>query len=208
MSIKRILSITIIFVMSLVISSCSIYKISKNPVANRFSRDDGKIADNSFQKIVEAIDKKDKEGLKKMFSAQALKETKDINDGIDYLMEFYKGKIVSNERALEVSESTNHGVDTSELKCFYTVTTDVDKYIVFFIDRIVDDKNPDNVGLYMVQIIKLSDRDKEFDWGSNTRCAGIYRPSDAKKIKLLTKGGRLSMTVFLYYIDQHENFSS
>jgi hypothetical protein len=116
-----------------------------------------------------------------MFSPQSLKEAKDIDGGIDYLMEFYKGKLDSKELALKVDDSSNHGVDISELKCFYTVTTDVDKYIVFFIDRIVDDKNPNNVGLYMLQIIKFSDEDKEFDWGNNTRCAGIYRPEDSKK---------------------------
>ncbi|WP_160680618.1 DUF5104 domain-containing protein [Clostridium sp. C8-1-8] len=172
------LSLVASIIISLVLSSCS---ISKNPVATRFSRDDDKIAETRFQNIIESIDRKDKKELKKMFSPQSLKEAKDIDGGIDYLMEFYKGKLESKELALKVNDSSNHGVDTSELKCFYTVTTDVDKYIVFFIDRIVDDKNPDNVGLYMLQIIKLSDRDKEFDWGSKTRCAGIYRPSDAKK---------------------------
>ena len=175
MNIVKLLLLITIITLSLGLSSCGNFK------ATRFSRDDGKIADTRFQKIIEAIDKKDKEELRKMFSPQALKEAKDIDGGIDYLMEFYKGNLESKERALTADDSSNYGKDTSELKCFYRVTTDVDKYIVFFIDQIVDDKNPDNVGLYMLQIIKLADREKEFDWGSKTRCAGIYRPTDTKK---------------------------
>jgi len=175
MTAKKLLLLIAIITICLGLSSCSILK------PGRFSRDDGKIAETRFQKIIEAIDKKDKKGLKNMFSPQALKEAKDIDGDIEYIMEFYKGNLESKDRAYQVDDSNNYGVDTSELKCFYTVTTDVEKYIVFFIDRIADDKNPDNVGLYMLQIIKLADREKEFDWGSKTRCAGIYRPADAKK---------------------------
>lgn len=163
-----------IIALSLNLSSCRF-------IVERFSRDDGKIADTRFQKIIEAIDKKDKVELKKMFSSQALKEANDIDNGIEYIMEFYKGNLESKERALQVNDSSNYVVDTSELKGFYTVTTDFDKYIVFFIDRTADDTNSDNIGLYMLQVIKFADRDKEFDWGCKTRCAGIYRPTSAKK---------------------------
>ncbi|EPR11484.1 hypothetical protein L323_11790 [Ruminiclostridium papyrosolvens C7] len=50
---------------------------------------------------------------------------------------------------------------------------------MFFIDQIVDRKSTDNIGLYMLQIIKESDKKKEFDGGGEkTRCAGIYRPQN------------------------------
>jgi len=117
-----------------------------------------------------------------MFSPEALKEAKDIDDGIEYIMQFYKGKIKSKDGTVVTSDSKNNGEKTSELECYYTVTTDVVTYIVFFIDQVIDTKNPDNVGLYMLQIIKLSDEEKEFDWGGDkTRCAGIYRPAETEK---------------------------
>ena len=59
------------------------------------SSNDEEIEDARFQKIVEALENKDKEGMKKMFSPNALKETEDIDGDIDYIMEFYKGKIIS-----------------------------------------------------------------------------------------------------------------
>lgn len=169
---KKLYLFTSAVILSLVLSSCGFR-------SEIMSRDDEKIADTRFEKIIEAIKSKDKVGLKKMFSQNALKEAKDIDGGIDYLIKFYKGKLISKDSAREGSDSNDFGERISELDCMYTVTTDADKYIVFFIDKLVDTKNPDNVGLYMLQIIKESDEDKEFDWGGDkTRCVGIYRPTE------------------------------
>ncbi len=174
MKIKKLLVLTIVIVFSLSLSACSFFQ------AGRFARDDKKIADTRFQKIIEALENKDKESLKKMFSPNALKEANDMDGGIDYIINLYEGKIISKNVAREGSGLNEDDERTSELKCKYTVTTDKDKYIVFFIDQLVDAKNPDNVGLYMLQIIKESDEDNEFDWGFIHKCAGIYRPDDTE----------------------------
>lgn len=168
MNIKKFMSFTAIIVLSLSLSSCG------------FARNEEKISYNRFQKIVEAIEKKDKDTLKKMFSPAALKEANDIDSGIEYVINLYKGKITEKDSARQGSDSKENGERTSELKSTYWVTTDKDKYIVFFIDKLVDTKNPDNVGLYMLQIIKESDEEKEFDWGNKIKCSGIYRPSGSK----------------------------
>lgn len=159
------------------LSSCSSYRAI-------LARDDKKYGEARFQKIIDAIEKKDKEELKKMFSPNALKEAKDIDGGIEYLMKFYKGKLLSKEGTYKAIHLKNDGKKTIEMSYFYMVKTDEDKYIVFFIEEAYDNKNPDNEGLYMLQIIKLSDREKEFDWGGDkTRCAGIYRPVETEKSK-------------------------
>jgi len=182
MNIKRLILFIIISALSLGLLSCS---SSKSMIKERLSElntnDDNKIADIRFQKIIEALENKDKEALKKMFSSKALKEAKDIDGGIDYIMEFYKGNMKSKEGTIPRKDSINNGEKKSELDCMYIVTTDEDTYIVFFIDQILDSKNPDNVGIYMLQIIKKSDREKEFDGGGDkTKCAGIYRPDTEK----------------------------
>ena len=150
------------------LSSCSSYNVA--------TRDDKKIAETRLEEIIEALEKEDEEALKDMFSSNALKQANEIDSGIEYVMNFYEGKVISIEGSLESSDSKNNGEVKSELKGFYIVTTDKDEYIVFFIDQLVNTQNPDNVGLYMLQIIKLEDRDKYFDWGNETICAGIYRP--------------------------------
>jgi hypothetical protein len=171
MRFMKFLSLITIIALSMGLSSCSSFRSELN------SRDDHKIADTRFQEIIDALDNKDSEALKKMFSTNALKEAYDIDGSISYLMGLYQGKVISKEPAYSGKGSKNNGEKTSELDCMYLVTTDKDKYLVFFIDKIVDTENPNNVGLYMLQIIKQSDREKEFDWGGDkTRKAGIYRP--------------------------------
>ncbi|OOM11659.1 DUF5104 domain-containing protein [Clostridium saccharobutylicum] len=175
MNIKRLLIFITIITLSLNLISC------RSILSTLGVKSDKEIAEARFQKIVECLEDNDKEGLKKIFSSNALKEAKDIDGSIDYISGFFKGKIQSKDVALEVSDHKDNGKNTRELKAFYTVITDEGTYIVFFIDQLVDTKNPDNVGLYMLQIIKESDEEKEFDWGGDkTRCAGIYRPSIAK----------------------------
>ena len=186
MNFKKLLSIIIIIALSFSLISCkSAGSMISDRKAELNSSDDRGTANKQFDKIMEALKNNDKGGLKKMFSPNALKEAKNIDGGIDYIMEFYKGKIKSkdaakDDAALEVSDYNDGGEKTSELKVYYTVTTDQDTYIVFFIKQLVDYKNPDNVGLYMLQIIKESDEDNEFDWGTYKRGAGIYRPDTAK----------------------------
>ena len=60
MNTKKLLSFVIIIVLSLSLLSCSYFRSELS------ARDDKKIADTRFQKIIEALEKKDKEGLKNM----------------------------------------------------------------------------------------------------------------------------------------------
>lgn len=168
--IRKILSLIIILLFTLNLSSCGSYRHEV------MSTNYDEIGDTRFDEIIDALNSKDSEALKDLFSNNALKNAEDIDGGIDYLMDFYSGEIVKKKDALDFEGGNDHGEKTGTLRCLYTVTTDQDTYIVFFIDEIVDTENHDNVGLYMLQIIKEVDRSKYFDWGDTTKCAGIYRP--------------------------------
>lgn len=183
MKVKALILFVIIITLSLGLLSCTSYKSMLNERLSELNtNNDNKIADTQFQNIIKSLENKDKEGLKKIFSPNAVKEANDIDGGIDYLMKFYKGKMKSrDEGTIPSTDLVEDGEKKRELDCKYEVTTDEDTYIVFFVYQRVDTKNPDNVGVYMLQIIKKSDEEKEFDWGGDkTRCAGIYRPSIAK----------------------------
>lgn len=62
MSIKKFLSFVTIITLSLGFTSCSSFRTEV------LLKDYDKISDTRFQNIIELLDKKDKEGLKKMFS--------------------------------------------------------------------------------------------------------------------------------------------
>ena len=179
---KRLLLFLIIGVISFSLSACGSSKSSATSGMPKLSTsNDDTIATTCFEKIIESLENKNKGELKEMFSPNALKEANDIDGNTEYIMNFYKGKIKSKISGLQASDLNEHGSIKRELRCMYIVTTDVDKYIVFFIYEKEDTNNPDNVGLYMLQIIKESDKSKEFDWGgAKTKCVGIYRPNTIK----------------------------
>ena len=170
----RILKIILVFLSLLILSSCGIFQTHGNIDNTGSAR---------FQDIIDAIQNKDNEAIVGMFSVNALNEADDIEGGADYLFDFFQGDVVSTKAASQTSGSNHNGEKYQKVRCMYIVTTSECKYIVFYTDILQDTEDPDNVGLYMLQIIKEADRDSEFDWGGEkTKCAGIYRPPVANDI--------------------------
>lgn len=171
---KKILLLIIVLI-SIVFSSCSSLH------AELFKQDNQELADMRLKQITESIESKDKEQLKTLFSVNALREANDIDGQIEYLMLFYQGKIVSKDNAIEGEASNDHGAKINEIIANYEIKTDVDNYVIYFIDVLKDTENPDNVGLYMLEIKKLKDKnDDALEWGGEVKCAGIYCPEETE----------------------------
>ena len=169
MKLKRLLFILISIIFTFGLSSCSLF------TGGVWSANDRNTAEDRFHQIMKTIEEKDAEGLKEMFSVNALKDADDIDGVIAYVMVFIKDDIISTDLALEVKESVDHGDKIVIIKCKAMLDAGND-YILFFTDVIEDAKNPDNVGLYMIQVLKEPYTKAEFDWGTEIKCAGIYRP--------------------------------
>ena len=139
---------------------------------------DDKKANTRFEQVIEAIKNKDKVALKSMFSKQALDKADDFDGSMDYLFEFFQGKVTSWEinGGPSVYETTDQGHNTKKFNSMYYVNTDKQKYIFYLIEWTVDTDHPDNVGLYTLRVIKAEDRDTEFCKYQDMK-AGIYRPT-------------------------------
>jgi hypothetical protein len=162
-------------IVTLGVTSCS------PPFLSRFKNNDRQMADEKLKKIIAALESGNNEALKGMFSKRALAEATDIDDGIKYAIQFYHGKMISQDGALDVLTQKDGKENKKIIKAFYTVKTDNDTFIVFFIDQTENTVSPDEVGLFMLQVIKESDRKEQFDWGGEkTYCAGVYRPKSNK----------------------------
>lgn len=171
--------ILLIFLVNIfLLSSCSIGG-SKTAMLNK--ENDDKKADARLDQVIEAIQNQDKEALRSMFSKQALDEAQDLDGSMDYLFKLFQGEVKSKKRdGLLASETINYGHNTKEVKSAYTVETDKQKYIFFFLECTEDTDNPDNVGLYTLRVIKAEDKDKEYglSW-QDKKIAGIYRPDES-----------------------------
>ena len=141
--------------------------------------DDGQKANARLEQVIEAIENRDKIDLRAMFSQQALAEAEELDERMDYLFDFIQGDIESWESSAGgVDESNRHGHKVKKTRYWYTVTTEEEEYLFFLLEYPVDTEHPENVGLYMLQVIKAEDRETQFDGGQDILCAGIYRPEE------------------------------
>ena len=169
---KNKLIISFLLISTLLLGSCTFGG------RGMISDDSRNIADEHLEQVLEAITNKDKDALRALFSKTALSEAEDIDGRMDYLFDFFQGKVLSWEFKSGAGDDDNtYGHKIKKYDSVYTVDTDKDKYLVFMIEYTEDTDHPENVGLYMLQVIKAEDRDTQFDWGNDTLCAGIYMPT-------------------------------
>jgi hypothetical protein len=134
-------------------------------------------AEAHIKKVADALQNHDKDALKAMFSKKALAEAKDIDGKMDYLFNFFEGKVLSLEfDGCLGSGKNDYGHKIKDMKAGEYVYTDKQKYMIFIWEYVLDTDHPDNVGIYMLQVIKAEDEDKESARINNTFYAGIYMP--------------------------------
>ncbi|QUH29776.1 DUF5104 domain-containing protein [Vallitalea guaymasensis] len=158
---KLKISFILIFNM-LVLSSCSLVDI-RLKMLNEV--DDEAIANARLEEVIEALENQDKDTLKALFSKQALDESNDFDINMNQMFEFFQGEVDSWEKSSGPSASTsnNHGHKTKQINSYYFVNTDKQKYFFLLHDNSVDTDNSDNVGLYLLLIVKAEDREKIYD---------------------------------------------
>jgi hypothetical protein len=146
----------------LFLSSCSIGG-SRTEMLNKDNNE--KKAEAILVHVIEAIKNQDKDAMRAMFSKQAADDADDFDGGVDHLFGFIQGEIDSWEKldGPTVFESNNYGHKTKEVSSYYYVNTDKQKYFFLLRDYPVDTDNPDNIGLYMLLVVKAEDEEKIYD---------------------------------------------
>ena len=145
-------------------------------IGRMFISCEDKIADERLEQVLSSIKAEDKGALKALFSKQALEETNDFDNGVDYLFDLFQGDVESWEREKwSSSESIQYGEKSVEIRSWYTVSTDKDNYLFFIYDFTEDTINPNNEGLYTLRVVKA----EEFaGYWQDIVIAGIYKPED------------------------------
>ena len=97
-----------------------------------FFDNDDKVAEKRMKQVIQALENQDREGLKAMFSKQALAEADTFDESMDYLFEFFQGEVESYDGGLgPVGEEIRYGKKMKEVKSAYDVITDKGKYVFF-----------------------------------------------------------------------------
>ncbi len=132
---------------------------------------------DTLELILDSISTKDSESLKSIFSSQALDEIDDFGSDIEYLFEFFQGEVGDWEirTGPQVSETNDHGKKTKEMKTWYNVKTDSNKYVVFILEYTEDTEHAENLGVYALRIVNEEDVDTQMTFWQDMVNPGIYR---------------------------------
>lgn len=160
----------LVFVSILLFISCN--KITEDREMGRLLMNEGVIANAQSEIIMTAIKGEDSEAIENLFSKKSLSEA----DGFDSndLFDFIQGDIISWEVDHGASsESIEYGKRSRMVQYSITINAIQEEYLIFVIDYDTDTINPDNEGIYMLEIIKLEDKSKMEAWQDRMR-PGIY----------------------------------
>lgn len=143
-----------------------------------FEDKDTRLVNTRMEQLFNAIKEQDKNALKEAFSQKALAETEDIDVGIDGLLSFVQGEVVSwsRDESLVVLDSVEYGEKTKQLSGWYGLETTEQTYLIFLVDYPVDTMNVENEGLYSLMIIEAEDENKLTGTWEDWTIAGINIP--------------------------------
>jgi hypothetical protein len=131
---------------------------------------DSIIAEGIVVEILDALDRKDGEALKKLLSEETLSETKNIDEDIQSVLDYYEGTHTAywGDKPRTLSAYGKGGIQQYHISSIFSVRTESDTYCIAIYGKVIDDENPEMVGLSSLQIVKYAE---EVSWSSDL---GIY----------------------------------
>ena len=131
---------------------------------------------NALTTLLSAIEKKDGDKIKNLFSEGVINEVGDeaLDRGVEYIFEVFQGKVLSKKEF-----NTSRGRTKEDYKkrriieTSYIVTTDIDVYRIWFVYHTINTITPGFQGMY--QLIVQKETDKEYGYLRDD-FMGIYVP--------------------------------
>lgn len=104
-------------------------------------------------RLLQAVDQKDREAIKEMFSKEAAENIDDIDEKIDLLIETFPTWECKYDPSFGgMGKHANRGTITKWIKPVFEFESEGRRYILRFIYYTEADENPDQLGLSMIQI--------------------------------------------------------
>ena len=162
---KRVLFL--ILGISLILTSCSLIT------------SDNVIADQTFEKLVKAINTNDDSAIKQLFSMSTYDEVGSLEDQIDAFLRFIEGDIVNYSNASDagvgVDEKFEFGKKKKVLQSSFRLETTAHTYYIAIIECRTDTFDSSNVGVTSVYIINAQDWAEGYIFrGEKVKVSGIH----------------------------------
>lgn len=104
-------------------------------------------------RLLQAVDQKDREAVKEMFSKEALEKIDDIDEKIDLFIETFPAWECKYDPSFGgMGKHANRGTVTKWIKPTFDFESEGKQYVLKFIYYTRADENPDRLGLSMIQV--------------------------------------------------------
>ena len=151
--VRKVKVILLFFLLCISIEGCKSQMSWRERLMKEFGSED-EIADQMMEDIVAALDARDADALRALFSEVALEEATDIDQQISDLLMFYEGKVESFKGLNSSSNDIEHGKNVKkQIIGHYKLTTDKETYRVMYDYNVIDKENPNEVGLSQLEIL-------------------------------------------------------
>ena len=172
---KKIRRLLPLITLMLLLTSCSMGDSNMRKMF--FARNDKQIANEQLEALLEAIQSKNAQAVKELFSDNAWAESENMEKSILVLFDYFQGELVSYKSwaGPSVHATKNHGEYWKSYDCTYDFETTQDKYRLAMEIITVDTADTDNVGIQSLYIIRFEDdtRPNFAYWGDGEHTPGI-----------------------------------
>ncbi len=152
------LNLCFILISTLFFGACSAIK---DEIYNSFfmnEQDEQELAHNKTEQLLKAIENKDKDSIKQMFSKAVISEGEIFDEEIDMLFEYFRGEVKNVIDASCVGSGESGEEGSIKIADFQSVvTTTEDKYVLTTRYYISDTVTRDRIGIYSFNILNLEE---------------------------------------------------
>ena len=172
---KKIRRLLPLITLMLLLTSCSMGDSNMRKMF--FARNNKQIANEQLEALLEAIQSKNAQAVKELFSDNAWAESGNMEKSILVLFDYFQGELVSYKSwaGPSVHATKNHGEYWKSYDCTYDFETTQDKYRLAMEIITVDTTDADNIGIRSLYIIRFEDdtRPNFAYWGDGEHTPGI-----------------------------------
>ena len=138
------------------------------------SREEQEAADQTVQKLFEALEAGDAAAIRELFSPYAQANAKDLDSKIREMIEYYPGADGGYTGTSGSSESKRGDKFLHILDIELMVTDKGKEYELVICLQMRNDFDPSMEGVHLIEIIKVEDEPADFKWKNEDDAPGVY----------------------------------
>ena len=177
---KLIYTLLGVIIMLFSFSACSPLN-SRTKELDKGTMSEYQVQEQTETKIIQALNSRDRDMLKSVFSKKALSKAVDIDEGINYIFDLYDGNFMEvTDRNHSSQEHLADSKKSKMISTYCTIKTSTDTYILSCAIWANQEFDPSAVGVYTINLDKVN----SIDYNNAYCIAGVAFPTHFNVYKI------------------------